>query len=108
MFASVKSNDMTSFKAWLDAGGDGIDKEVNAIQYGYGVTPVVYRAGKGDEKPVRLVPNAMTEAMSGGASSAATVSMDSMGTSVFNEMIDDQSLLDSQYDVVAGHWPYVC
>lgn len=105
MFASVKSNDMTSFKAWLDAGGDGIDKEVNAIQYGYGVTPVVYRAGKGDEKPVRLVPNAMTEAMSGGASSAATVSMESMGTSVFNEMIDNQSLLDSQYDVVAGHWP---
>lgn len=105
MFASVKSNDMTSFKAWLDAGGGGIDKEVNAIQYGYGVTPVVYRAGKGDEKPVRLVPNAMTEAMSGGASSAATVSMESMGTSVFNEMIDDQSLLDRQYDVVAGHWP---
>ena len=105
MFASVKSNDMTSFKAWLDDGGDGIDKEVNAIQCGYGVSPVVYRAGKGDEKPVRLVPNAMTEAMSGGASSAATVSMESMGTSVFNEMIDDQSLLDSQYDVVAGHWP---
>ena len=105
MFASVKSNDMTSFKAWLDDGGDGIDKEVNAIQYNYGVTPVVYRAGKGDEKPVRLVPNAMTEAMSGGASSAAMASMDSMGSSVFNEMIDDQSLLDSQYDVVAGHWP---
>lgn len=105
MFASVKSNDMTSFKAWLDDGGDGIDKEVNAIQYSYGVTPVVYRAGKGDEKPVRLVPNAMTEAMSGGASSAAMASMDSMGSSVFNEMIDDQSLLDSQYDVVAGHWP---
>lgn len=105
MFASVKSNDMTSFKAWLDDGGDGIDKEVNAIQYGYGVSPVVYRAGKGDEKPVRVVPNAMTEAMSGGASSAATVSVESMGTSVFNEMIDDQSLLDSQYDVVAGHWP---
>ena len=102
MFASVKSNDMTSFKAWLDDGGDGIDKEVNAIQYGYGISPVVYCAGKGDEKPVRLVPNAMTEAMSGGASS---VSMESMGTSVFNEMIDDQSLLDSQYDVVAGHWP---
>ena len=105
MFASVKSNDMTSFKAWLDAGGDGIDKEVNAIQYSYGVTPVVYRAGKGDEKPVRLVPNAMTEAMSGGASSAAMAGMDSMGSSVFNEMIDDQSLLDSQYDVIAGHWP---
>ena len=105
MFASVKSNDMTSLKKWLDNGGDGIDEDVNAIQYNYGVTPIVYRAGTGDESPVKLVPNAMTAAMSGGASSAATASMSSMGTDVFNEMIDDQRLLDSQYDVVAGHWP---
>ena len=105
MFASVKSNDMTSLKKWLDAGGDGIDEDVNAIQYNYGVTPIVYRAGTGDESPVKLVPNAMTATMSGGASSAATASMSSMGTDVFNEMIDDQRLLDSQYDVVAGHWP---
>ena len=105
MFASVKSNDMTSLKKWLDGGGDGIDEDVNAIQYNYGVTPIVYRAGAGDESPVKLVPNAMTAAMSGGASSAATASMSSMGTDVFNEMIDDQRLLDSQYDVVAGHWP---
>ena len=105
MFASVKSNDMTSLKKWLDGGGDGIDEDVNAVQYNYGVTPIVYRAGTGDESPVKLVPNAMTAAMSGGASSAATASMGSMGTDVFNEMIDDQSLLDSQYDVVAGHWP---
>ena len=105
MFASVKSNDMTSLKKWLDNGGDGIDEDVNAVQYNYGVTPIVYRAGMGDESPVKLVPNAMTAAMSGGASSAATASMGSMGTDVFNEMIDDQRLLDSQYDVVAGHWP---
>ena len=105
MFASVKSNDMTSLKKWLDAGGDGIDEDVNAIQYNYGVTPIVYRAGADGESPVKLVPNAMTATMSGGASSAATASMGSMGADVFNEMIDDQSLLDSQYDVVAGHWP---
>ena len=105
MFASVKSNDMTSLKKWLDKGGDGIDEDVNAVQYSYGVTPIVYRVGEGDESPVKLVPNAMTTAMSGGASSAATASMSSMGTDVFNEMIDDQNLLDSQYDVVAGHWP---
>ena len=105
MFASVKSNDMTSLKKWLDGGGDGIDEDVNAVQYNYGVAPIVYRAGAGDESPVKLVPNAMTAAMSGGASSAATASMGSMGTDVFNEMIDDQRLLDSQYDVVAGHWP---
>ena len=104
MFASVKSNDMRSFKEFLDAGGDGIDDDVNAIQYDYGVTPIIYREPADGGDPVKLVPNSMTQAMSGGASSAATAGTMMTGTEVFNEMIDDQALLDSQYDVVAGRW----
>ena len=104
MFASVKSNDMRSFKEFLDAGGDGIDDDVNAIQYDYGVTPIIYREAADGGDPVKLVPNSMTKAMSGGASSAATAGTMMTGTEVFNEMIDDQALLDSQYDVVAGRW----
>ena len=104
MFASVKSNDMCSFKEFLDAGGDGIDDDVNAIQYDYGVTPIIYREAADGGDPVKLVPNSMTQAMSGGASSAATAGTMMTGTEVFNEMIDDQALLDSQYDVVAGRW----
>ncbi len=104
MFASVKSNDMRSFKEFLDAGGDGIDDDVNAIQYDYGVAPIIYRESADGGDPVKLVPNSMTQAMSGGASSAATAGTMMTGTEVFNEMIDDQALLDSQYDVVAGRW----
>ena len=104
MFASVKSNDMRSFKEFLDAGGDGIDDDVNAIQYDYGVAPIIYRELADGGDPVKLVPNSMTQAMSGGASSAATAGTMMTGTEVFNEMIDDQALLDSQYDVVAGRW----
>ena len=104
MFASVKSNDMRSFKEFLDAGGDGIDEDVNAIQYDYGVAPIIYREAADGGDPVKLVPNSMTQAMSGGASSAATAGTMMTGTEVFNEMIDDQALLDSQYDVVAGRW----
>ncbi len=107
MFASVKSNDMTSFKAWLDEGGDGIDEDVNAIQCDYGVTPIIYREdGAGETAAAtRLVPNAMTEAMTNGSSAAASSAMtSSMGVDVFNEMLDDQELLESQYDVVAGRW----
>ena len=104
MFASVKSNDMRSFKEFLDAGGDGINDDVNAIQYDYGVTPIIYREADDGDDPVKLVPNSMTQAMSGGASSAATAGTMMTGTEVFNEMIDDQALLDSQYDVVAGRW----
>ena len=104
MFASVKSNDMRSFKEFLDAGGDGIEGDVNAIQYDYGVSPIIYREAADGGDPVKLVPNSMTQAMSGGASSAATAGTMMTGTEVFNEMIDDQELLDSQYDVVAGRW----
>ena len=104
MFASVKSNDMRSFKAFLDSGGDGISDDVNAVQYDYGVSPIVYRESADGGQPTKLVPNSMTQAMSGGASSDATAGTMMTGTNVFNEMIDDQSLLDSQYDVVAGRW----
>ena len=103
MFASVKSNDMTSFKAWLDAGGDGISDDVSAIQYDYGIEPIVYREDAGSD-PVKLSPNSMTQAYGGGASSGALAGTMMGSGSVFSEMIDDQDLLDSQYDVVAGRW----
>ncbi len=101
MFASVKSNDMTSFKSWLDEGGDGMSEDVNSIQYDYGLDPIVYREADDGGSPTKLLPNAMTDAMGTGMSS--TVASYS-GTDVFNEMIDDPELLESQYDVVAGRW----
>ncbi|WP_307975386.1 ABC transporter ATP-binding protein/permease [uncultured Parolsenella sp.] len=105
MFASVKSNDMTSFKSWLDVGGDGIFDDVNAIQYDYGITPIVYRENGDGSDPTKLVPNSMTQVYGGGASSAAMAgTMMSSSASAFSEMLDDQTLLDSQYDVVAGRW----
>ena len=103
MFASVKSNDMASFKAFLDEGGDGISSEVSAIQYDYGITPLVYRADTTDGA-VQLSPNSMTTAMTGGASSAAMAGTGMGVTTSFNEMIDNRGLLDEQYDVVAGRW----
>ena len=103
MFASVKSNDLSSFKAFLDAGGNGIKDQVNAVQYSYGITPLVYRANT-DDGAVQLSPNSFTQAMSGGASSGATAGTMMTSSTAFNEMIDDQRLLGEQYDVVAGRW----
>lgn len=103
MFASVKSNDMASFKDFLDKDAKELDGEVSAIQYDYGITPLVYRSDT-SEGPVRLSPNAMTTAMTGGASSAAMAGTMMTGTTAFNEMIDNPKLLDEQYDVVAGRW----
>ena len=102
MFASVKSNDMASFKAFLDKDAKELAGEVSAIQYDYGITPLVYR--QDDDGPVKLSPNAMSTAMTGGASSAAMAGTMMGGTTAFNEMIDNPELLDEQYDVVAGRW----
>lgn len=103
MFASVGSNDLSGLKSYLDSGAAGIEDDVNAIQYDYGITPLVYAADT-SEGVTQLNPNALSTAMTGGASGTATAGMSTGGMSVFNEMIDDQELLDAQYDVVAGRW----
>ncbi|HJA29656.1 MAG TPA: ABC transporter ATP-binding protein/permease [Candidatus Olsenella pullicola] len=103
MFASVGSNDLSGLKSYLESGRAGIEDYVNAIQYDYGITPLVYAADTSDGV-TQLNPNALSTAMTGGASGTATAGMSTGGMSVFNEMIDDQELLDSQYDVVAGRW----
>ena len=103
MFATVGSNDLSGLKTYLESNPDDLDSYVNAIQYDYGLTPLVYKADT-SEGPVQLNPNALSTTMTGGASGTATAGMTGGGMSVFNEMIDDRELLDSQYDVVAGRW----
>ncbi len=103
MFASVGSNDLSGLRSYLETNPDGLDEDVNAIQYDYGLTPLVYKADSSGGA-VQLNPNALSTAMTGGASGTATAGMSTGGMSVFNEMIDDQELLESQYDVVAGRW----
>lgn len=103
MFASVGTNDLSGLKDYLESGDAGIDGYVNAIQYDYGITPLVFSSDTSDGA-VQLNPNALSTAMTGGASGTATAGMSGGGMSVFNEMIDDQELLDAQYDVVAGRW----
>ena len=103
MFASVGSNDLSGLKSYLETNPDDLDEYVNAVQYDYGLTPLVFKADT-SEGAVQLNPNALGTAMTGGASGTATAGMSTGGMSVFNEMIDDQELLESQYDVVAGRW----
>ncbi|WP_102338459.1 ABC transporter ATP-binding protein/permease [Collinsella provencensis] len=104
MFATVRSNDMKSFKTYLDDHANELADHATAIQYDYGIMPVVYRVDDEGEA-VKLSPNSMSDAMSGGASSGAMAgTMMTGGTTAFNEMIDNPELLDEQYDVVAGRW----
>ena len=102
MFAKVKNNDLKSFKAFLDKGGDGIWDYVNDIEYTYGIEPLVYKADT--SKVVKLNPSYMSSVFSNGLNTSSFMSMGNSMTS-FQQMLEDRKLVESQMEVVKGRWP---
>lgn len=100
MFGSVGKNDLKSFKAYLEKEKDVVDRDVSLIQYQYGVSPMIFTEDCNDNIS-KLNPNQILTSMSGYAMDTVSTSM----TSVFHELVDDQKMLDEQYDVLAGRWP---
>ena len=100
MFSKIGTNDLTSLKKYLEDNKKEVDKMVSLIKYQYSISPLIYTKNS-DKEIEQLNPSTMLASMSG---SSAMSSM-SMGVSIFNEMIDDQETLKSQYDVLAGRWP---
>ena len=105
MFARIDSNDLTSFREYLESDESGIAPHVNDIVYNYNVTPRFYRAG--DEEGVVELGTALSSGQAGSLMSAFSSLGLSGGstTSSFQEMINNRDLLQEQYDVIAGRWP---
>ena len=104
MFATVGTNDLESLRDYFEGDGSEIYDYVSAIQYDYGITPLVYSADTSDGL-VQLNPNSFTSMLQTTISSSSIVgTMQSSYSSPFNEMIDNQELLDSEYELLAGEW----
>ena len=103
MFAQVKTNDLSSFKSFLDGGGSGIGKYVNAIEYDYGVTPQVYLSDT-SQGVTRVNPSNMVETLSSGMYGSALTGS-SGGMEVFSQLVNDEDLVKSQMELVRGSWP---
>ena len=100
---STRPNNLDDFKVYLDEHHDEIEKYVSDIQYTYNLDLQVY-TGDGKLK-IGLVE--MFSNMGDNFSSLGTL-MEAGGASginVFSEMINNQELLDQQYEVVEGAWP---
>ncbi len=100
MFGSVGKNDLKSFKAFLEEEQDAVEQDVSLIQYQYGVSPMIFTEDCNGNIS-KLNPNQILSSMSGYSMDSISTSM----TSVFHELVDDQKMLDEQYDVLAGRWP---
>lgn len=113
---SVEStkNDLGAFNDYILSEESGAEEYISTIQYTYGITPQIYSETALEDSVYRVNPSSvfsringmetMTEAMSSGSSLVSMMSS-ARNMDVWTELIDNEELLESQYDVVAGHWP---
>lgn len=101
MLASIGSNDLAAFKKHVDSNIDTIGDWFNAYEYGYGISPTIYSTDL-QYGPLRVSPGSIMQTYMNNMQTAmvAYSNMD-----VFFQMMDNQELLQTQYEVVAGKWP---
>ncbi len=111
MVKEVKSNNLSEFKKYIENGGSDIKSYVSDIQYSYDVPLNIYMkdTSNGVEQ---LNPSTMFDSIYGeGATSTSSAMSSGMGmgmfsnSSVWNQLLGNQQVLDEQYNVLAGHWP---
>jgi putative ABC transport system permease protein len=113
-------NDMGSFKEYMEENSAELKELTNAINYNYNVQLNVYTDDT--EKIVQVNPGYYMTPLMGMApgdksgtisqggvefqtSGMSGMGMMSSGSEVWSEMLDNQELLQSQYDLVDGRWP---
>ncbi|MDR3053418.1 MAG: ABC transporter ATP-binding protein/permease [Coriobacteriales bacterium] len=105
MLSRIGSNDLAALKVYLESPESGIDPYIKSIEYKYNVTPQIFSPDT--ENGVHQInPDSSFSAlgMGAGAGAGSFMSM-GMSTDMFSSLLKDTSMLDEQYDVLAGHWP---
>ena len=108
LMSEVKINDMISFMDYIENGdGKDIKKYASDVMYTYGIKVNAYLPDT-DKDIYQVNPGTVMDKI--GMGSMAEMSQYSIGssvdmTSVWSEIIENQDLLNEQYDVIAGRWP---
>ncbi len=108
VLAELEQNDLAAFKEYLDDENSEINNYLSSVQYGYRVDINLYSPDT-EDAIVKVNPSNLMNDMMGvtyGNNIGTTMSTTyGSGLQIFEELIGDQTLLDSQYDVIAGRWP---
>ena len=106
MLGEVKVNDMISFKDYIENGdGAKIKDYTSDIMYTYGITINAYKSDT-EDGIYQVNPSTVFDSIGfGSMSEMSSLGMTTNTSDVWSEMISNQELLESQYDVVAGKWP---
>ncbi|MGN0696435.1 MAG: ATP-binding cassette domain-containing protein [Oscillospiraceae bacterium] len=110
MSEKIQTNNLSDFKAYLEDESNGLDEYISAVQYTYNVPLNIYKRDTSDGT-VQVNPSKMFQTVASGyeavgvTDQALMTQMGNMsGMNVWSEMLDNDILLQSQYDVVAGEW----
>ena len=100
----IQSNNLEEFKKYLDDENSEIRNYTNAVQYSYNLDLNIYKENTDEDSKDDYVQVNPSQIFS-------KLGMDGMEnmmlaeTNVWQELLDNQELLQSQYDVIAGKWP---
>ena len=113
--SSTVRNDIESFKVYLDNNYDKIKDYVSDVQYTYDYDFQIYNLVTVKDENGKDVIEARKVGMEtifenageafSGMSELMEMSGSTAGMNVFQEMIDNQDILNQQYEVVDGSWP---
>lgn len=109
MSKGVAQNDLAEFKKYLESKSDELDEYVTDIKYGYSTQMNIYKADTSDGvyqvNPGQVMESLGFNTESTVANAKSTVTSSMTNTDVWQELISNKELLESQYDVIAGKMP---
>jgi len=109
----MENNNLTELKHYLEQEDNEIAKNSNAIQYGYNLNLNLYKEDTSNGV-VQVNPStvmysmgmgSMREAQENSPMAMVSSSFSTMNNDAWTEMLDNEELLHSQYDLIAGSWP---
>ncbi len=104
MFSSIGSNDLKSFKQYLENHEDEYKDDVSDVKYSYSITPTIYTIDAADNL-AKIYPSSLLSTMySSSATSMLSSFSSASGGMIFSQMSTDEDVYD-KYDVLAGRWP---
>ncbi len=97
MLSALSTNDLKSFKEYMEKNKEEVDKNVSTISYAYSVDPLIYTIDA-TKKIAKVNPSNLFD------SSYSSTVMSSF-TSIYSQMLNDKEAIKNSYDILAGHLP---